>query len=232
MRNFMKVSPLRLLDMTSEKGLGPGNLGVLIARAGVGKTACLVHIAFDRIFSGDSLVHVSVDETPYKVASYYDVIFSDMVKALDIRDEEELRLMIERNRMILAYMKGSFNVDRLRKSLRNLEQNLSFKPQTMVVDGLDFGHVSRELLEDFKKLSAELGTETWFSALSHRHNKVTNQRGIPYPCDEIDDLFEIIIHLAPSPQGVYLRLLKDRGNPVAPEAAVRLDPNTFLVIPH
>jgi len=231
MKNFMKVSPLRLLDMASEKGLGPGNLGVLIARAGVGKTACLVHIAFDRIFSGDCLVHVSVDETPDKVASYYNVIFSDMAKALDIRDEEEMRLMIERNRMILSYMRGSFSVDRLRKSLKNLEQNLSFKPQAMVVDGLDFGDITRELLQDLKELSAELGTETWFSALSHRHKTERNQRGIPYPCHKFDDLFEIIIHLAPTPQGVYLRLLKDRGNPVAPDAAVRLDPNTFLVMP-
>jgi len=231
MKNFMKVSPLRLLDMASEKRLGPGNLGVLIARAGVGKTACLVHIAFDRIFNGDTLVHVSVEESPDKVAFYYDVILSDMVKALEIDDEEQLRLMIERNRMILAYMKGSFGVDRLHKSLTNLAQNLSFKPQTLVVDGLDFDNVSRKLLEELKGLSAEFNTETWLSALSHRHKTDFNERGIPYPCHRIDDLFEVIIHLAPTADGVYLKLLKDHGHLVSPEAMVKLDPNTFLVMP-
>ena len=231
MKNFMKVSPLRLLDMASEKRLGPGNLGVLIARAGVGKSACLVHIAFDRIFAGDNLVHVSVNETPDKVASYYNVIFSDMVKALDMPDEEDLRFMVERNRMILAFVKGSFSIDRLGKSLGNLERNLSFKPQTLIVDGLDFETVPRQLLEDLKDLSTEFNTETWLSALSHRHRTQTNEKGIPYPCDKLDDLFEVIIHLAPTPDGVYLRLLKDHGHRVSPEAVVKLDPNTFLVMP-
>ena len=197
----------------------------------MGKSACLVHIAFDRIFAGDNLVHVSVNETPDKVASYYDVIFSDMVKALEMPDEEDLRLMVERNRMILAYMKDSFSVERLSKSLRNLEQNLSFKPQTLIVDGLDFDTVSRGFLEDLRGLSTEFNMETWLSALAHRHKNETNQRGIPYPCDKLDDLFEVIIQLAPTADGVYLRLLKDHGHPVSPEASVRLDPNTFLVIP-
>ena len=42
MNDFIKVSPLKLLEMSSGDGLGKGNLGVLIARAGVGKTACLI----------------------------------------------------------------------------------------------------------------------------------------------------------------------------------------------
>ena len=230
MKNFMKVSPLRILDMACQKQLGPGNLGVLIARAGVGKTACLVHIAFDRIFNGDNLVHVSVEESADKVASYYNVILSDMVKALEIDDEEQMRLMIERNRMILAYMKGSFSVDRLYRSLTNLAQNLSFKPQTLVVDGLDFANVSRKLLEELKALSAEFNTETWLSAVLHRHKMDFSERGIPYPFHGIDDLFEIIIHLAPTPDGIYLKLLKDHGHRVSPQAMVKLDPNTFLLM--
>ncbi|HDM09897.1 MAG: hypothetical protein JRI39_06860 [Deltaproteobacteria bacterium] len=230
MKNFMKVSPLRLLDMSAEKELGHGNLGVLISRAGVGKTACLVHIAFDRIFSGEALVHVSVEETPDKVASYYNVIFFDLIKALELDREDELRLMIERNRMILSYMKGSFSVDRLRQSLVNLKQNLSFVPQTLIIDGLDFEGAPRQLFEQLKELSAEFGTETWLSALSHRHKTEVNDRGIPYPCHQIDDLFDVIVHLAPSTDGIYLRLLKDRDHPISAGAQVRLDPNTFLVM--
>jgi KaiC/GvpD/RAD55 family RecA-like ATPase len=67
MERFISVSPLKVLEQSSQKGLGPGNLGVLIARAGVGKTACLIHIAFDRIFHGEKLVHVSLEEAPEKV---------------------------------------------------------------------------------------------------------------------------------------------------------------------
>jgi len=43
MNYFLKVSPLRILDKSLSKSLGRGNLGVLMARAGVGKTACHKH---------------------------------------------------------------------------------------------------------------------------------------------------------------------------------------------
>ena len=50
MKDFQKVSPLRILEKSAQSGLGRGNLGVLMARAGVGKTACLIHIALDKLF--------------------------------------------------------------------------------------------------------------------------------------------------------------------------------------
>ena len=40
-------SPLRLLEKSIHGGLGPGNLGVVLARAGVGKTAFLVQLGLD-----------------------------------------------------------------------------------------------------------------------------------------------------------------------------------------
>ena len=48
-RDLMKVSPLKILERSSRRGLGQGNLGVLMAQAGVGKTACLIHIALEKI---------------------------------------------------------------------------------------------------------------------------------------------------------------------------------------
>ena len=102
MKDFMEVSPLKILEKSSRKGLGPGNLGVLMARAGVGKTACLIHIAFDKLFRKEKLVHISLDDVPEKISSYYNVIFHDLVKALNIENEDEIRMLFEKNRMILA----------------------------------------------------------------------------------------------------------------------------------
>ncbi|MBW1683167.1 MAG: hypothetical protein JRJ83_17455, partial [Deltaproteobacteria bacterium] len=84
MDSFISVSPLKILEKSSRKGLGKGNLGVLIARAGVGKTACLVHIALDKLFRKERLVHVSLEEGPEKVTAYYNVMVSDLVKALNL----------------------------------------------------------------------------------------------------------------------------------------------------
>ena len=228
MNDFIKVSPLRLLEMSSQKRLGSGNLGVLMARAGVGKTACLIHIAFDKLFRREKLVHISLEHNPEKVASYYNVIFSDLVKALDIKDEYENRMILERNRMILAYMNQSFDIRRLRENLKNLVEKIDFSPDSLIIDGLDFETAGRDIFEGIKEVATQFKTEVWFSALSHRHITDVNERGIPYPCSRMDELLSIIIQLEPTQSGVFLRLLKDHDSPVPPEAIIRLDPNTYL----
>lgn len=228
MADFMEVRPLKILERFSRKGLGRRNLGVLMARAGVGKTACLIHLALDKLFRGEKLVHVSLEDVPEKVISYYNVIFSDLVKALDLDNESEMKMLLERNRMILAYLNQSFEMERLGKNLQNLKEKVGFVPDTMILDGLDFKRADREVFDGFKAVAAEFELEIWLSALSHRHIPHVNERGIPYPCDRFDDFFSIILQLEPTPSGIFLRLLKDHESEIGQDVRVRLDPNTFL----
>jgi hypothetical protein len=230
MTDFMTVSPLKIFEMSSHKGLGRGNLGVLMARAGVGKTACLIHLAFDKLFRKEKLVHVSLEDMPEKVTAYYSVIFSDLVKAFEMDDEYEKKMLLERNRMILAYLSQSFEIGRLRENLRNLIEHIEFTPDIIIVDGLDFVKAGREIFEGFKEVAIEFQIEIWFSALSHRHIDDVNERGIPHPCNHLDDLFSIIIQLQSTQSGIFLNLLKDHDTRVMPNARVRLDPNTFLAM--
>jgi hypothetical protein len=231
MKDFISVSPLKVLEKSSRKSLGASNLAVLIARAGVGKTACLIRIAFDKLFRGEKLVHVSLEEGPEKVTSYYNVMYSDLLRALNLKDDhEEYRTQFEKNRMILAYLHRSFEIERLRSNLKNLSENLDFKPDALIVDGLEFEKVAREVFEGFKQVAIEFDAEIWLSALSHRHISDVNERGIPYPCQQLDDLFSIILQLQPEHSEIVLRLLKDHDNPTIHDAGVKLDPNTLLVI--
>ena len=228
MNDFIKVSPLKLLEMSSGDGLGKGNLGVLMARAGVGKTACLIHIAFDMLFRKQKLVHISLEDSPEKVTSYYNVIFSDLVKALDIKDETDGMMLLERNRMILAYLNKSFEIDRLKRNLNNLKEQIEFVPDILIVDGLDFEKVDAETMEGFKKVAEDFNVEIWFSALSHRHITDKNEKGIPYPCSRVDDFLSVVIQLDPGESGIFLRLIKDHDYEVKDDSSIRLDPNTFL----
>ena len=231
MEDFIRVSPLKVLERSSQGGLGRGNLGVLMARAGVGKTACLIHIAFDKLFRKEKLVHVSLEDVPEKITSYYNVIFYDLVKALNMDNEHEVRILFERNRMILAYLQQSFEIKRLGENLKNLVEKVDFVPDTLIVDGLDFEKAGRDVFVGFKEIAEQFRVEIWFSARTHRHIADVNERGIPYPCHELDDLFNIIIQLQPTQSGIVLKLLKDHDAGVRPDASVRLDPNTFLVMP-
>jgi len=229
MKDFVSVSPLKVLEKSSRKGLGKGNLAVLIARAGVGKTACLIRVAFDKLFRREKLIHVSLEEGPEKVSSYYNVMYSDLLRALDLKvDQEEHRMLIEKNRMILAYLHQSFEIERLRANLRNLAENLDFRPDALIIDGLDFEKTERAVFDGLKQIAGEFESEIWLSALSHRHITDVNERGIPYPCQQLDDLFSLILQLQPEGSEIVLRLLKDHDNPTVSSAGITLDRHTFL----
>jgi len=230
MKDFFKVSPLKILEGSAYQELGKGNLGVLMALAGLGKTSCLINIAFDKLFREEKLVHISLKDVPEKVTSYYNVIFSDLVKVLNIEDEYEVRALIDKNRIILAYLKESFDLTRLRENLNNLVKEIDFAPDTLIVDGLDFAETRRGLFEGFRKIAQEFQVEIWISALTHRHITEADERGIPFPCNNLDDLFSLIIQLSSSSSGVFLELLKDHDREGMSDAVIRLDPNTFLAM--
>jgi hypothetical protein len=231
MKDCASFSPLKVLQKASRKGLGRGNLGVLIARAGVGKTACLVRIGFDKLLRQERLVHISLEEGPDKIISFYDSVYRDLVKALELSDTSDLRVQLERNKMILAYLNRSFDVERLRVSLQNLAENMQFRPNIMIVDGLQFEHAEKALFQRFREIAQDLDMEIWFSALSHRHIKEVNTRGIPNPCQHVDEFFSVILQLQPESTGMLLKVLKDHEQPVPPDASVLLDPNSLSVRP-
>jgi hypothetical protein len=223
-----KSSLLEILEKSSRKGLGRGNLGVLVARAGVGKTACLVHIAMDKLLRNEKLIHASLQDSPEKVTSYYNVIFSELVNALNLTNPSDIKAQIEKNRMILAYLNQSFDLHRLRKNFKNLSEKVGFVPDTLIVDGLDFSGVGAEMFEGFRKLAQEFQVEVWFSALSKGDSDDTKTQGVPAPADKFDSFFSIVIELQPTQSAVELRLLKDHEGPAAPGEILLLDPKTFL----
>jgi hypothetical protein len=224
MREFTKLSPLKVLESSARRELGKGNLGVLIAGAGLGKTSCLVHIAFDRLVRGEKLIHVSLRDSPEKIASYYEIIFTDLTKAHRVEQEGAVRDLLDR-KIILAYLKESFGLERLRRNLENLTE-INFKPDTLIVDGVDFPEAGKDFFAGLKGLAEAFEMEIWFSALLTEAKEGT----IPYPCGELVDIFSVIVQLISSHEGVFLKLLRDHERESVPDTVVRLDPNTFLTI--
>ena len=54
-----RKNPMRIFEKCIHGGLGQGNMGVIMARAGVGKTACLIQISLDNLFKGRNVLHFS-----------------------------------------------------------------------------------------------------------------------------------------------------------------------------
>ena len=53
-------SPIRILERCCRGGLAPGELGVVMARAGVGKTAFLVQVGLDAAMRKQPVLHVAL----------------------------------------------------------------------------------------------------------------------------------------------------------------------------
>jgi hypothetical protein len=132
-------------------------------------------------------------------------------------------------RFILAYMHDVFSPERLEQNVQNLKAQAQFHPSLVVIDGLDFDRITRPVVEALQQLAQRLRLPMWFSARTHRHMATTNEHGIPYPCDTMDDLFRAVILLESDTQGVRLVVLKHGDQYQPAYTPVRLDSQTFLL---
>src|SRR5512133_3870711 len=99
-------SPLRVLDRTIRGGLGKGHLGVIVAPAGVGKSACLVQLGLDALLRGRSVLHVAVGQSVEHVSARYDALFAELVARVDLADRRGVRESVARRRLIWSLDAG------------------------------------------------------------------------------------------------------------------------------
>src|SRR5207249_12222652 len=79
-------NPLRLFEHSIHGGLGPGNVGVVVACHGIGKTAFLVGIALDDAMRGRKILHVSLDKTVDHMREFYAEILMDLALFVHLED--------------------------------------------------------------------------------------------------------------------------------------------------
>jgi hypothetical protein len=220
-------SPLRLLDKTIHGGLGPGHLGVVLARAGVGKTAFLVQLGLDDLLRERNVLHVSLDSTIDRVRAWYDELFTDLCRYTKLADPSAARLLVERHRMIQVYSDG-FSAERLRGVTDILREHAGFVPQAILVDGLDWRNIELGEVKILKDLAIDAGAELWATVLTHRHVIGTKEpEDLPPPCERFDALIDVAVYMAPQSDRVDLRLLRDHDSRQLTATTLELEPVTL-----
>ena len=217
-------SPMRLLEKGLHGGVGTGNLGLVIAGPGVGKTAFLVGVALDSLLRGGQVLHVSLDHTVSHVRAYYDTLFEQLASSAHLEDEAVTHAEIDRRRSIRAYPMASFSASKLREAVK-IESEAGSTPTLVVVEGFDFDHAAPDEVADFKRLSEELGCEMWHSA-SCPGETVSE---LPGPVAAVQDALGVIVALEPDGEQVALRALKDHDNTDLSALHVHLDSRTLLL---
>ena len=60
MQELHSRSPVRALLATLGGGLGPGQVGFIVAKPGVGKSALLAHLGLDQLVHGSNVLHIAL----------------------------------------------------------------------------------------------------------------------------------------------------------------------------
>jgi hypothetical protein len=221
---------IELVKRTLGNPLGPGELGALMARAGVGKTACLTHIALEHLFGSQPVLHVCIDGAAEKIKIWYKELFKNLLSSGSKEEFAGVQRRLESLRFILAYLHQTFSIQKLEQSLQNLQEQTNFHPALVVLDGLDFDRQPRETVSELQSFALEHKVSMWMSIRTHRHITIANKRGIPYPCHESDDLFHAILLLEPTSRAIQVRVLKHDAAYQPEHSGVFLNPQTYLLL--
>jgi hypothetical protein len=220
-------NPLRALGLEEKAGGGiQSMMGLVMARAGLGKTAILVQFALDCMLLGNKVLHVSIGEGVDKTRAWYDDILSLLTDGEKIGSIPE----IMKNRMIMTFKESSFSKALLEERLDDLVKQNIYKPECLIIDGYDFASNDKESLEELRGFMNERGLKMiWFSAVSHREDSRVSLDGVPAPCHEVDGLFETVLLIKPVGDAMKLDILKCDSCKLDPGTTLMLDPNTMLI---
>ncbi len=225
-RKFLNArSPLRLLEQGLHGGLGPGNVGVVLAGHGVGKASFLVGVGLDELLRKGQVLHVSLVHTVSHIRAHYDTLFEELAASKHLEDTAVVHADVDRHRSIRVYPPQDLTAAKLRDAVK-LECESGSKPSLLILEGLDLENVPREEVAELKALAGELAAEVWLSA-SLGDEQVN---GIPAAIRRLDDLVSVVLALEPDTATVALRALKDHDNPDVEALHVALDPRTLLLV--
>lgn len=230
-KELIKNSPLRVLNPDLNGGGISQRMGLVMARAGLGKTAILVQIAIDSLLRGNRVLHVSIGQSFEKTKIWYDDIFNDVAKSAELENAAEIHQELLRNRFVMTFKESGFNRAKLEERLNDLIYQNIFRPNYLVIDGLDFTSAGPEALADMRELMETMDLHIWFSAVSHRDDAGLCPEGVAAPCSEILDSFDTVIMLRPGndEQGIALDIVKDTTGSIEPNQSLHLDTVTLML---
>jgi hypothetical protein len=230
---------MRVFERSIHGGLGRGNVGVVAAGPGVGKTPVLVQIALDELLRDRRVLHISHKHAVDHVRAYYGEIFHDLSTMSKLEQPEAVSLDLERHRLILSLMAENAGAPSSQRGARSsLTKTLDavamardvahFEPDIIVIDGIDLEHAADDALAVLGGLARERNVELWISARTA--TAPATDRGLPPPLDRFASSLSVVIFLRPERDVVRLRLLKDHDSADVADLHLRLDPHTLRIV--
>lgn len=221
--------PLRVFEKSINGGLGKGHIGVLASKKGVGKTACLVHIATDKLFRGRHVIHVSFSQKVDHIINWYEDIFKEIAKKRDLEDAVDIHDEIIKNRVIMNFNSQGTTIDQVLKSLGAMMTEGHFPADSVIFDGYQLAEASQDDMDKLKAFAKEANIELWFSVSLNGETPTFNNDGVPTVLvEKIKDL-DVLITLKYEGDHVHFQVIKDHENLEPKDMSLKLDPKTMLI---
>lgn len=216
-------SPLRLLDRSIRGGLGTGHLGVILAPAGVGKSACLVQIGLDTLLRQKPVLHVAVGQSVEHVSARYDALFDELAERVDLADRRGVRESMAHRRLIWSSVESAFGERALDEALAAFQAHLQVFPRAVLVDGFHWDEPRcAAALAAMKASAARAGAELWMTARDARGREPLAGRLAPLS-DACAELVDVALFLEPHGRHARLTLVKDFERYPATDVALVLE---------
>ena len=166
------------IDEIMDGGLGAGELGVVVAPAGIGKTWCLQTIASAAVKQGLNVVHYTLELNQNYVGLRYDTVFSGVTTS-DIKfyqDDVKKKIDALKGTLLIKYFPTkSASVQTLTSHLSQIEIQGN-KPDLVIVDyadilkgvGSEKRHILENIYEDLRGLAGEIECPIWTASQANR----------------------------------------------------------------
>lgn len=169
------------LDEQIQGGLGPGELGLVVARPKGGKSTLLHNLGAEAVMSGRTVLHVTLENSRDVTAARYDIrFFGDAMEEIKRKPKSFLRLMQSLREkyagklQIAHFPTKSVTISQIAAHAATLER----KPDLVLVDYADLVRPVRkrddryielvEVYEDLRRMAGELAVPIWTASQANR----------------------------------------------------------------
>jgi len=160
--------------------LAGGELGVLVAPAGIGKSWCLQSLGAHLVKQGKTVVHYTLELNESYVGLRYDTVFSGVTTSNIKFYQEDVQKVIDKltGKLIIKYYPTrSASVNTLSAHLKQMEIQ-EIKPDVVIVDYADIlkpttfykekRHATGETYENLRGMAGEFDIPIWTASQANR----------------------------------------------------------------
>lgn len=163
--DVIESHPLRMLK--GDEGLPKGEVSLMLARSGVGKSAALINFALDEMLQGNHVFHFDVGMPSDRVHAYYKNIF-DAFASHYHPDKDATYEDLYHHFTVISYLNSDKMVADLDSEVDTLIANAGILPSLILVDGMDFGPGTAADIETLTAVAKKHGIKLLASLRIHR----------------------------------------------------------------